>query len=159
MKTEGKNWNCFKIHPHVPHLIILPLGRLPFSNMWSKYTLDAFRAAAVEAKVSWPSGFRIRRTNKQIPQIIIKKPEIRLRRKLMLIMNKIHRCSMHPMIHVSDTNSNQMVLAETHIQTFRGRILFQRPNSCKSGHQWSCWLVQFHSVPVANWDRATTELS
>lgn len=63
------------------------------------------------------------------------------------------------MIHVSDTNSNQMVLAEIHIQTFRGRILFQRTDSCKSGHQWSFWLMQFHSVPVANWDGATTELS
>lgn len=28
----GQNWNCFKIHPHVPHLIILPLGSHPFSK-------------------------------------------------------------------------------------------------------------------------------
>lgn len=28
----GRNWNCFKIHPHVPHLIIPPLGSHPFSK-------------------------------------------------------------------------------------------------------------------------------
>lgn len=28
----GQNWNCFKIHLHVPHLIILPLGSHPFSK-------------------------------------------------------------------------------------------------------------------------------
>lgn len=78
----------------------------------------------------------------------------------MLIINKIHRYSetavndaaLHHVIYIWWSVFQTLTAARwcwlKH--TFRGRILFQRANSCKSDPQWSCWLMQFHSVPVAN---------